>query len=160
MIQMVKRSRDEVMCGGARILKTLVTPIVDINTKTTYQGDEGLWRDNRTNATRYFSMDGFFSRFATLGHESIRVVGRQCKLTRDITVSSGGSRDFLNEAFTISTNKSFTLTETCRDGESSIIETCAMNGTIHLTLPVTCTLERAQKVIILKIISFQVNSFV
>ena len=31
--QMVKRSRDEVMCGGASILKTLVTQIVDINTK-------------------------------------------------------------------------------------------------------------------------------
>ena len=67
-------------------------------------------------------------------------MGRMCEVSRDITVTSGNYKYFLKEAFTISTNRSFLLTEICKDGKDSITETWIVNGTVSLTLPVSCTL--------------------
>ena len=141
MTQLSKPDPEDVMCDGVKILKTLVSPIIEMSTRANYEeSKKGLWRDIYSNVTRFFLMDVFFSKFSTLNHETVRIVGKSFEVTTDIEVTSGVTDDFLNKAIRISTNKSFLLTETCKDREGSIMDQWVINGTVELTLPVSCTL--------------------
>ena len=104
------------MCKNTILLKTVITPGVDLTTRTQYKkSTNGLWKDINTGIKRIFSIDGIFTQFMTLRQEKIRIVGRSCEILGNITVESEKMDTFLNEAMTIFTNTPFTETEKCKN---------------------------------------------
>ena len=89
-------TKDNIMCEGTIVTKTLIIPVIDMSTKAIYkQADNGLWNDTTTGLIKMFSLDGFFSDWVTLRNEVIRTVGRSCTVSGNIQVELGLTLDFL-----------------------------------------------------------------
>ena len=114
--KLVGQTEDIHICKGAVLSKKIITPVIEMSTRAKYtESLNGLWKNVEIGSEIMFSFYGLFSEFTTLLRKNIRVVGRLCEITGDVTVESGRTDNFLNEALPIHTNKTFTLTKTFKN---------------------------------------------
>ena len=109
-------NKDSRSCRNSVMAKTLVAPLVDMPTKTTYQiAENGHLINNNGRSGTYIvlSADAMLGKKTNLFGEEIHVVGRTCEVDNSVRTSTSSTGNFLREKFDMECPGNLSITETC-----------------------------------------------